>query len=98
MTSYPNLIKIHPYHTDKDMRKEISKRAHERSELLDFAARVFSGDPDDDIDESEWDQFDDVDDLEKILEYRGLEAHPTHTPSQRAAMSHDDQNALFSEV
>ena len=50
------------------------------------------------MDESEWDRFDDVDDLVKILEYRGLEAHPTHTPQQRAAMSHDDQNNLFSEV
>ena len=50
------------------------------------------------MDEAEWDQFDDVDDLECILEYRGLEAHPTHTPSQRAAMSHDDQWRLFSEV
>ena len=50
------------------------------------------------MDESEWDRFDDVDDLVKILEYRGLEAHPTHTPAQRAAMSHDDQNGMFSEV
>ena len=79
-------------------RKDKSHRAHERADIVAFATRVFSPDPEDDIDESEWDRFDDVDDLEKILEYRGLEAHPTHTPAQRAAMSHDDQWKMFSEV
>ena len=75
-----------------------SHAAHERADLVSFAQRVFSNDPEDDVKEAEWDQFDDIDDLERILEYRGLEAHPTHTPSQRAAMSHDDQWRLFSEV
>ena len=75
-----------------------SHAAHDRADLVSFATRVFSNNPEDDVDEAEWDQFDDVDDLEQILEYRGLEAHPTHTPSQRAAMSHDDQWRLFSEV
>ena len=75
-----------------------SHAAHERADLIAFAKRVFSPDPEDDVDDCEWDQFDDIDDLEKILEYRGLEAHPTHTPSQRAAMSHDEQWQMFSEV
>ena len=65
------------------MRKFIAQRAHRRAELLAASARVFNNNPEDDLEERDVDEYNEVDDLEKVLEYRGLEAHPTHTPSQR---------------
>ena len=84
----------------RKVRRKAAKLAHDRADALKFADSIYAQRmPDEDCDEDdEMDQFDDIENLEKVLEFRGLEAHPTHTPAERAAMGHDEQNWRFSEV
>ena len=87
----------------KKERKREEREAHNAVDLITISAEIYGKQPEDDFSENDPRElmrlYDEADqEWTKIKEYRSLEAHPTHTPQQRAAMSHDDQNYLFSEV
>ena len=97
----PKRIKISK--ENKKERKKEELEAHNTADLVTISDQIYGRHPKDDFDEYDQEAlmrlYDEIDqELERIEEYWSLEAHPTHTPQQCVAMSHDDQNMLFSEV